>query len=220
MSDSSSFFALFANLHDRPVLLVGAGTVAERKALALLKAGARIKVVAQHLSEQFVCWQESGEIQYLGEEFYPEQLLSVYLAVAATDDEALNQRVYDAAEAQSKFCNVVDSPAHCSYITPAVIDRHPLQIAISSGGTAPVLARLWRERIESQLPQHIGKVATFVDKWRQEVKQKINTLAKRRYFWEEIFRGPLSGTIEVGDEERAEQLMRDAIAQAQVKQQT
>ena len=115
---------------------------------------------------------------------------------------------------------MVDSPAHCSYITPAVIDRHPLQIAISSGGTAPVLARLWRERIESQLPQHIGKVATFVDKWRQEVKGKIKTLAKRRYFWEEIFRGPLSGTIEVGDEERATQIMRDALFRAQKKQHT
>ncbi|HZJ97671.1 MAG: uroporphyrinogen-III C-methyltransferase [Alcaligenaceae bacterium] len=219
MSNSSSFFALFANLQDRPVLLVGAGVVAERKALALLKAGARIKVVAQNLSEQFLCWLEEEKIDYLGADFYPEQMLSVYLAVAATDDEALNQRVYLAAEAQSKFCNVVDSPKHCSYITPAVIDRHPLQIAISSGGTAPVLARLWRERIESQLPQHIGKVASFVEKWRDEVREKINTLAKRRYFWEEIFRGPLSGTIEVGDEERAAQIMRDTLLQAQTKQQ-
>ena len=220
MSDSSSFFALFANLQNRPVLLVGAGTVAERKALALLKAGACIRVVAQELSEQFLSWQEEGQIEYLGAEFESQQLSSVYLVVAATDDEALNQQIYQAAEAQSTFCNVVDSPAHCSYITPAVIDRHPLQIAISSGGTAPVLARLWRERIESQLPQHIGKVATFVDKWRQEVKEKISTLAKRRYFWEEIFCGPLSGTIEVGDEERATQLMRDAILQAQEKQHT
>lgn len=220
MSDSSSFFALFANLQNRPVLLVGAGTVAERKALALLKAGACIKVVAQELSEQFIGWQDEGQIEYLGAEFNPQQLASVYLVVAATNDEALNQQVYLAAEAQFKFCNVVDSPAHCSYITPAVIDRHPLQIAISSGGTAPVLARLWRERIESQLPQHIGKVATFVDKWRQEVKGKIKTLAKRRYFWEEIFRGPLSGTIEVGDEERATQIMRDALFRAQKKQHT
>ena len=218
MNDSSSFFALFANLHNRPVLLVGAGTVAERKALALLKAGARIKVVARELSEQFVNWQLEGRIEYLGEKFHPQQLSTVYLVVAATNDEALNQRVYVAAEAQSTFCNVVDSPKHCSYITPAVIDRHPLQIAISSGGTAPVLARLWRERIESQLPQHIGKVASFVDRWRQEVKTKIKTLAKRRYFWEEILQGPLSGTIEVGDEERAMQIMRDAIQQAQNKQ--
>lgn len=218
MSDSSSFFALFANLHDRPVLLVGAGTVAERKALALLKAGARIKLVAQTLSAQFEFWQAEGKIEYVGEEFYPEQLQAVFLVVAATDDDALNQRVYMAAEAYSKLCNVVDSPAHCSYITPAVVDRHPLQIAISSGGTAPVLARLWRERIESQLPQHIGKVATFVDKWRQEVKRAIKSLAKRRYFWEEIFRGSLSGTIEVGDEERAAQIMRDALAQARDQQ--
>lgn len=218
MSNSSSFFALFANLKDRPVLLVGAGCVAERKATALLKAGARLQVVARDLSDQFLSWKEENKIEYLGEQFYPEQLLSVYLAVAATDDEALNQRVYTAAEAQAKFCNVVDSPRQCSYITPAVIDRNPLQIAISSGGTAPVLARLWRERIESQVPQHLGKVASFVDKWRHEVRQKISTLAKRRYFWEEIFLGPLSGVIEVGDEERADELMRQSILQAQEQQ--
>lgn len=218
MSDSPSFFALFVNLQNRPVLLVGAGVVAERKALALLKAGARIQVVAQELSERFVCWQEEGTIEYLGKEFSPELLAPVYLAVAATDDEALNQRVFAAAEARSKLCNVVDSPAHCSYITPAVIDRHPLQVAISSGGTAPVLARLWRERIERILPQHIGRVASFVEKWRQEVRRTLKTLAKRRYFWEEIFVGPLSGTIEVGDEERADQIMRETLLQAQINQ--
>lgn len=218
MSHSSGYFALFANLKNRPVLLVGAGSVAERKATALLKAGARLQVVARELSEQFLHWQAEKKIEYLGEHFYPEQLLSVYLAVAATDDEALNQRVYAAAEAQAKFCNVVDSPRQCSYITPAVIDRSPLQIAISSGGTAPVLARLWREKIESLLPQHIGKVATYVEKWRHEVRRKISSLAKRRYFWEEIFLGPLSGVIEVGDEERADEIMRQSILAAQQQQ--
>ena len=218
MSDSPHFFAVFANLENRAVLLVGAGAVAERKATALLKAGARIKVVAQNLSKQFLCWQEEGKIEYLGKDFYPEQMFSVFLAVAATDDEALNQRVYLAAEAQSKLCNVVDSPAHCSYITPAVIDRHPLQIAISSGGTAPVLARLWRERIESILPQHIGKVASFVQPWRESVRQKLNTLAKRRYFWEDIFRGPLSGLIAADDQQRAAELLDNSLLKAQEKQ--
>lgn len=215
MSHSSSFFALFANLQERPVLLVGAGSVAERKASALLKAGARVQVVAREMSEQFLSWQREKKIEYLGRHFYPEQLLSVYLAVAATNDEALNQRVFAAAEAQAKFCNVVDSPRQCSYITPAVIDRNPLQIAISSGGTAPVLTRLWREKIERLLPQHIGKVASYVEKWREEVRQKINPLATRRYFWEAIFLGPLSGVIEVGDEERADEIMRQSILAAQ-----
>lgn len=216
--NASNTFAMFAHLHNRPVLLVGAGTVAERKAQALLKAGAKIRLVAKQLSAQFEQWQEDGVIEYLDAEFKAEQLSRVYLVVAATNDAELNQRVYEAAEEAAVFCNVVDSPAHCSYITPAVIDRHPLQIAISTGGTAPVLARLWRERIESELPQHIGHLASFADQWRPKVKEKINLLSKRRYFWESVLTGPLNDAIAAGDEERATSIMELSLAEAEKEQ--
>ena len=182
-----SDYPLFAKLNQRPVLLVGAGHVAERKAEALLKAGARLQVVAQQLSPQMAAWQQQGLLDYLGSEFQAEQLAPVFLVVAATDDAELNSRVFQAAEAAGKFCNSVDDLANCSFTVPAVIDRHPLKIAVSSSGSAPVLARLWRQKIETLLPQHTGRTAALAGRWRAEVKQKIHSLSERRKFWEQLF---------------------------------
>ena len=130
-----SDYPLFAKLNQRPVLLVGAGHVAERKAEALLKAGAKLHVVAQQLSPQMVAWQQQDLLHYLGSEFQAEQLAPVFLVVAATDDAELNRRVFQAAETAGKFCNSVDDLANCSFTVPAVIDRHPLKIAVSSSGS-------------------------------------------------------------------------------------
>lgn len=206
-----SYFALFADLQQRPVLLVGAGHVAERKAQALLKAGALVHIVAAELSDCFQNWLEQGVVTFVAKQFKPEQLQSMFLVVAATDDEQLNQRVYTAAQEQAKFCNVVDNPALCSYIVPAVIDRAPLQIAISSGGKAPVLARLWRERIEALVPQHLGRVATLAGQWRTQVKQSLGSLTERRRFWEGLFSGTFASLVERGDEKAAADFLQAAL---------
>lgn len=206
-----SHFALFADLQQRPVLLVGAGHVAERKAQALLRAGAQVRVVAQELSSTFQDWVTQEKVDYIAQRFNPEQLKSVFLVVAATDDAELNQEVYEAAQAQAKLCNVVDNPALCSYIVPAVIDRSPLQIAISSGGQAPVLARLWREKLEALLPQHTGRVAAIAGQWRQRVKQTLGSLTERRRFWENLFSGEFASRIEAGDEAGAQALLQEQL---------
>ena len=183
----SRHFPLFADLRDRPVLLVGAGHVAARKAEDLLRAGAQLRVVARELSPVFQDWLAAGRIAHLGAEFSAAQLDGVFLVVAATNDSELNARVFAAAEAAGKFCNVVDTPHCCSYIVPAVIDRAPLQIAISSAGTAPVLARHWRQQIELLLPRHLGALASIAGRWRARVKAGIRGMEGRRRFWERLF---------------------------------
>ena len=169
----SRHFPLFADLNNRPVLLVGAGHVAARKAEDLLRAGAQLRVVARELSPVFQDWLAAGRITYLGAAFAPAQTDGVFLVVAATSDSELNARVFAAAEAAGKLCNVVDTPHCCSYIVPAVIDRAPLQVAISSAGTAPVLARHWRQQIELLLPRHSGTLATLAGRWRARVKAAV-----------------------------------------------
>lgn len=154
-------YPIFADLNGRAVLLAGAGKVAERKAQSLLQAGASVRVVAEDLNAAFQSWLAEGKIDYLGSLFEEHQLDSVFLAVAATDDDAFNQRVFQAAEAKGKLCNTVDTTELCSFIVPAVIDRSPLKIAVSSGGTAPVLARKWRLLIETLMPLHTGKMAAI-----------------------------------------------------------
>lgn len=178
---------IFCQLRGRACLLVGGGDVAERKARLLLDAGAQLTVNALTFIPQFTAWAAEGMLTLVEGEFSETLLDECWLAIAATDNDAVNQRVSDAAEARRIFCNVVDAPKEASFIMPSIIDRSPLMVAISSGGTSPVLARLLREKLESLLPQHLGHVAKFAGQLRNRVKSHFATMSERRRFWEKLF---------------------------------
>ena len=199
-----SHYPIFADLNRRAVLLAGAGQVAERKAESLLHAGAALRVVAAELNPRFQGWLQQGRIEWLGPDFQTAFLNDVFLVVAATDDEALNRRIFQAAEKQGKLCNTVDNQALCSFIVPAVIDRSPIQIAVSSGGASPVLARLWRQKIEALIPAHTGKMAALAGAWRARVKAGIKGLSNRRRFWEQLFASRFDTLVAQGNEAAAE----------------
>ncbi|WHP31645.1 siroheme synthase CysG [Trabulsiella odontotermitis] len=178
---------IFCQLRDRDCLLVGGGDVAERKARLLLDAGARLTVNARDVVPQFTVWAESGSVTLVKGDFNPSLLDTSWLVIAATDDEQVNERVSQAAEARRIFCNVVDAPKQASFIMPSIIDRSPLMVAVSSGGTSPVLARLLREKLEAILPQHLGQVAHYAGQLRARVKKQFATMSERRRFWEKLF---------------------------------
>ncbi|MBH8420005.1 siroheme synthase CysG, partial [Klebsiella pneumoniae] len=123
----------------------------------------------------------------LGKTFDPQQLDDVFLAIAATDDNALNAAVFAEADKRRVLVNVVDDQPRCSFIFPSIIDRSPLVVAVSSSGQAPALARLLREKLEAMLPQHLGKLAQLGGSLRQRVKQRFSSLGARRRFWERLF---------------------------------
>lgn len=178
---------IFCQLRDRLCLLVGGGDVAERKARLLMEAGARLTVNALTFSPQFDAWAKEEMLTLVRGPFDENLLDPCWLAIAATDDDAVNQHVSEAAEARRIFCNVVDAPRQASFIMPSIIDRSPLMVAVSSGGTSPVLARLLREKLESILPQHLGKVAHYAGQLRGRVKKQFVTISERRRFWEKFF---------------------------------
>ena len=178
---------IFCQLRNRPCLLVGGGDVAERKARLLMEAGAIVTVNALDFTPQFQVWAQQGMLHLAAGEFDARLLDTCWLAIAATDDDAVNQQVSDAAEARRIFCNVVDAPKQASFIMPSIIDRSPLMVAISSGGTSPVLARLLREKLEALLPQHIGELARYAGNLRKRVKETFATMSERRRFWEKLF---------------------------------
>lgn len=181
------YYPLFARLQQRPVLVVGAGQVAERKVDSLLQSGALVRIVAPELNAVLQQWQEQGRIEHIATEFAPEQINDVFLVVAATNDNQLNQRIFAAAESAHTLCNVVDDLQNCNFIVPAVVDRGALQVAISTGGKAPVLARIWRQKIEALLPEHLSDTAEIAGRWRGKVKQRIASMSARRQFWERLF---------------------------------
>ncbi|HGH3373046.1 TPA: siroheme synthase CysG [Kluyvera cryocrescens] len=178
---------IFCQLRNRDCLLVGGGDVAERKARLLLDAGARLTVNARDYVPQFHVWADAGMLTLATGDFQPALLDTCWLAIAATDDDTVNQQVSDEAEARRIFCNVVDAPKAASFIMPSIIDRSPLMVAVSSGGTSPVLARLLREKLEAVLPQHLGQVALYAGQLRARVKQQFATMGERRRFWEKLF---------------------------------
>lgn len=201
------YLPIFCRLDNKPVLLVGGGEVAERKARLLLDAGAHLTVVAPELDPELTELAANGSIEWLAGEFASEQLAGKWLVVAATDRREVNALVYQSANMARIFANVVDDPKRSSFIMPSIIDRSPLMVAISSGGKAPVLARLLREKLEALLPQHLGAVATFAGSLRERVKARFASMGERRSFWERLLGADRLGqALARGDHASAHQL--------------
>ncbi|MFM5641968.1 siroheme synthase CysG [Aeromonas veronii] len=201
------YLPIFCRLDNKPVLLVGGGEVAERKARLLLDAGAQLTVVAPKLDPELAELAANGSIEWLASEFASEQLAGKWLVVAATDRREVNALVYQSANQARIFANVVDDPKRSSFIMPSIIDRSPLMVAISSGGKAPVLARLLREKLEALLPQHLGAVAAFAGSLRDRVKARFATMGERRRFWERLLGADRLGqALARGDSASANQL--------------
>ena len=201
------YLPIFCRLDNKPVLLVGGGEVAERKARLLLDAGAQLTVVAPELDPELAELAANGSIEWLAGEFAPQQLTGKWLVVAATDRREVNALVYQSANQARIFANVVDDPKRSSFIMPSIIDRSPLMVAISSGGKAPVLARLLREKLEALLPQHLGAVAAFAGSLRERVKARFASMGERRRFWERLLGADrLRQALARGDSASANQL--------------
>lgn len=185
------YLPLFASLDGQPCLVVGGGVVGERKALQLAAAGARVTVNAPVLSPALEAAVAGGTLRAVRATFDPALVQDALLVIAATSDPAVNRAVAAAAAAALRLCNVVDDPANSSYISPAVVDRSPLVIAVSSGGAAPVLARLVRQRLERWLPAGLGGLARWAGGWRERVQAALPDVTARRRLWEDVLGGVL-----------------------------
>ncbi|WP_126536344.1 siroheme synthase CysG [Aerosticca soli] len=205
-------YPLFADLSNRAVLVVGGGAVAERKVAALLGAQAQVTVNAPQLTPQLARWATQGRITHRADAFQAQWLERVWLVVAATDDRELNRLVANLAELQRIFVNVVDDAELSSFHVPAVVDRAPLTIAISSGGDAPMLARLVRERLEALLEPSLGALASLAARLRKRIRLRHPDMAARRRFYEELFAGPVAAWLRQGRPDAALAAAEQALA--------
>jgi uroporphyrin-III C-methyltransferase/precorrin-2 dehydrogenase/sirohydrochlorin ferrochelatase len=196
------YLPIFIQLRGEPTVVVGGGNVALRKVELLLRAGARVTVIAPKLHEELRALADRRELDYLARDFQPHHLDGVGLAIAATDSREVNAAVSRAARDRRVPVNVVDDPELSSFIFPAIIDRSPVVVAVGSSGQSPVLARRVRQQIETLLPTRLGALARFVGDRRQDVQ---NTLApaQRRPFWERIIGGLVGSRVLAGNEKDA-----------------
>lgn len=201
------YFPAFLQLRGRPCLVVGGGSIALRKAQLLSSAGARLNIVAPRICDDLHAFALENDHSVRPRRFRPDDVNGHWLVVSATGDPDVDAAVFRHASDRGVFCNSVDDIASCSYITPAIVDRSPIVIAISSGGAAPVLARKLRAQIETLIPNGIGNLARLAKSWRNKVRERLRLLLDRRRFWEAVFEGPIASAAIAGDIAAAEKSM-------------
>ncbi|WP_232147322.1 siroheme synthase CysG [Stenotrophomonas sp. SY1] len=209
----TALFPLFASLKGKAVLVVGGGAVAERKVLALLHAGALPRLVSPELSPALAQLHQGLRVQWLQGQFDPQWLADdIWLVIAATDDTATNRAVASAAEARRLFVNVVDDAQLSSFHVPAVVERGPLQIAISSGGAAPMVARHVRRQLEQLFDGAWGALVELIGQHRGSIRSRFPELGARRQFFDRLIEGPLLGLLRRRQDGAAQALLAQTIA--------
>ncbi|MBI4395027.1 MAG: bifunctional precorrin-2 dehydrogenase/sirohydrochlorin ferrochelatase [Candidatus Omnitrophica bacterium] len=175
-----NYYPAFLNLKGRKALLLGGGEVALRKARVLVRSGAKLEGISRDFSPAFLRFAKSKRIRIRYGSKLPKSLKGVWLVVAATSDEALNERIYRKCVRENIFVNVVDDPKHCTFIVPSIVRRGALQIAISTGGASPFLAKMLRKKLEVQFGSSYGKLVQSLGREREKAKRLIKFGKERR----------------------------------------
>ncbi len=206
------YFPIFYDLTDQPVLIVGGGEVALRKLALLERTGARIRVVAPVIVAAILERAQRGSLQVAQREFIPEDLDTARLVIVATSRRAVNRWIAKLADSRGIPTNVVDDREASRFIVPAIIDRDPVLVAVSTAGTSPVLARRLRERLEAFIPGRFGELALWLHQLRKGALERLRDSAERRQFFQTLIDGPAARRLIEGDRHGAERIARQLLA--------
>ncbi len=208
------FLPISWRLQGKQALLIGGGEVALRKGRLLQRAGAAVSVVAPEIGDELRQIAVDSQGAVLEKAFEDADLQGKSVVICATDDSALNARAAELAADKGLPVNVVDNPSLGDFIFPAIVDRSPVLISISSSGASPVLARKLRSQLESTLPARWGRLADLMAKFRQPLKDKLDNVGARRLFWEQALDSPIVEKVLAGKDSEAEVLLAEAIDSA------
>jgi len=197
------YFPLFVDINHRQCLVIGGGSVANRKVKSLLKSGASVTLVSPDVTDQIQHLGDTGEIKILPREYQSSDLSNPFLVIAATNNTAINNSIAEQANNANILVNVADNPDLGSFIFPSVVDRSPVTVAISTGGASPVFARQLRMRLDSLIPQSSGALASITEEYRDKVKQTFSQIEHRKEFWETALNGVFAEYIYAGNEQQA-----------------
>ncbi|MDA0281383.1 MAG: siroheme synthase CysG [Proteobacteria bacterium] len=194
---------IFLNIKNKKCVVVGGGEVAFRKATLLLRAGADLHIVAPVLSDELRKLCVDRDCTIITREFEEADINDAILVVAATDDLETNERVSVIASKLNIPVNVVDQPDLCSFIMPSIVDRSPIVVAISSGGSSPILTRKLKELNETMIPGRMDKLAEFLGSFRGRVKNEIADFSERIRFWENVLDSEIPELVYNGQDDQA-----------------
>ncbi len=207
-----NYFPIFFDLQGQRVLVVGGGEVAVRKVTLLERCGASITVVAPEIAPELMSRASRGVLAATLREFEPGDLDGARMVIVATSRRALNRWIATLCEARAIPVNVVDDKEASRFIVPAIVDRDPVIVAISTGGTSPVLARRLRERLEAFIPKRFGDFALWLQSLRQTSKDRLRDTEERRRFFETLVDGSASKRFIDGDARGALRIAQQLLA--------
>ncbi len=194
-----NYFPVFFDLKDQSVLVVGGGEVALRKVSLLERTGAQITVVAPWIAPELRDRAARGALKLQEREFAPGDLDGARLVIVATSQRAINRWIAQLADVRHIPVNVVDDREASRFIVPAIVDRDPVLVAVSTGGTSPVLARRLRERLETLIPQRFGALALWLRGLRETGMERLRDTQERRRFFENLIDGAAAKRFLDGD---------------------
>lgn len=206
-----SLLPLFIDIESKPCLVIGGGTIAYRKVKMLTKAGADISIIAPSICQALQSHSEQHAITIHTREFSDADINQQILIIAATNNKSLNKHISELAKQQNILVNVADDFKQGDVVLPSVIDRDPIQIAVTTGGASPVLARLLRRNLERCTPSAYGALASLVENYRHTASQEIPNEDSRRRFWEEVLQGPIAEMVLAGKQADAEQTLNNKL---------
>ena len=191
-------------------LVVGAGRVAERKITSLLRAGARVEVVAPRATERITGLARRRILKWRSGPFRASDLRGVRLVVAATSDRAINRDIAQRAARSGAFCNIADDPDRCTLMLPAVMRRGPLRISVSTGGECPAMARALRDDLARRYGSEYGAYLTMIGTLRRRLLETVSDRIERRRRYRRLLRAPLLRLLRDGRRSEARSLARTA----------
>ena len=206
---------LFFAMKGRRVVIAGGGVAAARKANLMVRAECAVTIIAPTLNTDLSILASEGRLVHETGPLTAVNLTGCVIAVGASEDPAVNEQLHKFATEERIPVNIVDRPELCDFILPAVVDRSPLLIAVSSGGTAPLLTRILKARFETLIPAAYGRLSKFAGDYRDRVRDTLPRAAVRLQFWERLFDGPIAEQLFSGQGEQAralaEKLLQDII---------
>lgn len=200
------YYPVFLDLADKAVLLVGGGEIGLQKARGFLDCGARLLLVAPEVLPEVETLAREGKLRWERRGYATTDLDGVKLVIAATDDPALQKRIAAEARERGLWVNIVDVPPLCDFIAPALVQRGEVQVAVSTGGAAPALAKFIRQKLEGVLGPEVGQLVEIVRPLRADILKLSKD--RRRSLWECIVSQPFLDQIKKEGPERAAQQLK------------
>ena len=212
---ATPYLPLFLRAAGRKAAVVGGGLVAARRVETLARAGAQVFVYALRLDhEEFAPLATSFAFTHVAREPQRADLAGALVCYVATGDPADDERLHSALAGAGVPISVADRPNLSDFISPSILDRSPLVVAISTGGASPLLGRLLRARLETLIPAAYGRLAAFAGRTRAQVNDKLESPVARRRFWERALDGPIAELVLARNEPAAEKALAAALERA------